>query len=254
MNTHDAIVSRDLFFQASAVIKSVKKKQGKHSENPFVSLLVCGCCGSKLSKGKEQNKTWMCSMHRYVPDKDCRNVRIDDAKLTQIVLNAITVQCRLLDGKIRSIRHSQSAYEILRNESLDIQRQIERIRSEKMTLYEKYVRAEMTKDEYTAQKSELSAQEEKLKIQDQMNKQKMEVVDENARMSKVQATVAAAEKFTQYQELTSLTPELTKELIQRIVIHPDRSIRIEWNFLDELAELAEMRSNVVCDTQFVRIP
>ena len=35
-------------------------------------------------------------------------------------------------------------------------------------------------------------------------------------------------------ELT-LTPELAKELIKRIIVRPDKSIRIEWNFSDELS-------------------
>ena len=51
--------------------------------------------------------------------------------------------------------------------------------------------------------------------------------------------ISAAEKVTPYQSLTKLTPELAKELIKRILVRPDKSIRIEWNFSDELSELVE---------------
>lgn len=251
-DTHAAIISRELFFQALTVIKSVKKTQSKKSRNPFTSLLVCGCCGNKLSKGKEQNKTWMCSMHRYAPDTDCKDVRIGDTQLTQIVLNAITMQCRLLDAKIHKIRqenNSISTDTVLRNECRDIQKQIDRIRAEKMALYEKYATAEITKEVYAAQKDELSTREEQLKAHYIMTEQKLALIDEKIRMSMVQAS--AGEKLIPYQELASLSPGLTKELIRRIIIKPDKSIRIEWNFADELAELVEMSSDVTCDKRLV---
>ena len=46
--------------------------------------------------------------------------------------------------------------------------------------------------------------------------------------------ISMAEPVIQYQEITELTPELTKELIRRIVVNPDGSIYIEWNFCNEL--------------------
>lgn len=42
-------------------------------------------------------------MHRYNPKADCKSVRIDNGRLEQIVLRAITTQCALLDAKVRSI-------------------------------------------------------------------------------------------------------------------------------------------------------
>ena len=51
--------------------------------------------------------------------------------------------------------------------------------------------------------------------------------------------IIGIEKVAPYQGLEKLTPELTKELIKRIVVHPDKNIRIEWNFSDELSGLIE---------------
>lgn len=240
--THEAIISRELFYQAQTVIKSVKKSKGRRSNNPFTSLLVCGCCGNKLSKGKEKNKTWMCSMHRYNPGTDCRNARIEEERLTKIVLNAITTQCRLLDAKIKKIKQEsysvKSSDQILRNECNSIRKQIDRIQVEKMSLYEKYACGEITKEVYASEKGILSEQEEQLKARYIMAEQKQALIDEKIRMSMAQ--ISEGERIIPYQELTELTPELTNELIKRIVIRPDKTIRIEWNFSDELAELVDM--------------
>ena len=43
-------------------------------------------------------------------------------------------------------------------------------------------------------------------------------------------------KIIEYQEITELTPQLMKELVKKIIIRPDGSIRIEWNFYDEMNE------------------
>lgn len=49
--------------------------------------------------------------------------------------------------------------------------------------------------------------------------------------------------MTKYQEITELTPKLTKELIREIVINPNGSIHIEWNFCDELKGKGIMNEN-----------
>ena len=244
-DTHEAIVSREGYYRALTVIKSVKKSRGRRSDNPFTSLLICGCCGNRLSKGKEKNKTWLCSMHRYNPKTDCKSVRIDNDRLEQIVLRAVTKQCSLLDAKIQSVKkESDSAKSddcTLENECRALRRQIDRIQADKMTLYEKYACGDIEKEAYAWGKSTLSAREEELKAQCVTAEQKQALLKEKIRMSGDR--ISAAEKVVSYRELTRLTPELAEKLIKRIVVHPDESIRIEWNFSDELCTSADAPEN-----------
>lgn len=106
-----------------------------------------------------------------------------------------------------------------------------------MTLYERYACGNITKEVYVSEKDTLSAKEEELKVQYVMAEQKQALLKEKIRMSADR--ISAAEKVTPYQSLTKLTPELAKELIKRIIVRPDKSIRIEWNFSDELSGLVE---------------
>lgn len=240
-NTHEAIISRETYYQALSTIKSVKKGRGTKSDNPFTSLLICGCCGNRLSKGKEANKNWRCSMHRYEPKTQCKDVVIDNDHLEQIVLRAITTQCRLLDAKIQSIKKeshvAKNSDQILRNECQTLQKQIDRIEADKMALYEKYVCGDIGKEIYTSEKSRLSEQEDKLKARYVMAEQRIALIREKIQVSKER--IIGIEKVDPYQGVERLTPELTRELIKRIVVHPDKKIRIEWNFSDELSGLIE---------------
>ena len=109
----------------------------------------------------------------------------------------------------------------------------DRIQADKMALYERYACGNITKEEYALEKNSLSAREEERKAQYVMAEQKQALLKEKIRMSTDQ--ILAVEKIAPYQGLIKLTPELAKELIKRIVVRPDKSIRIEWNFSDELS-------------------
>lgn len=240
-NTHEGIISRELFYQARTVIKSTKKSKPSAPPNPFTSLLVCECCGNRLLKGKPQNKNWMCATHRYDPESRCKDVRINEQKLTQIVLRAITTQCRLLDEKIQRVkienRTDRSNEQVLQSECQMLRRKIERLQAGKMQCYEDYVSGLLSKENFLIQKQEASEKEESLKIQLQLVEKKLDTLSEKMRLGNTQ--VSTGQKILQYQELKELTPQLTKELIKRIVVGVDGSIRIEWNFYDELANLID---------------
>ena len=239
-NTHEAIISRDLYYQAKTTIRSVKKsRRAATYRNPFTSLLVCGCCGKKLQKGKRQNKDWLCTSARYYTGLGCKDIRINDAVLYNIVLRAIVIQCQLLDGKIKQLSEKTKAFksrqELLEDELTACKRQITRLQANKMDLYESYVSGKISKEDYISYKSRDSRKEEDLKTRSAVLKQQLR---KNAEETKKNSGIAEQSKrIVQYQNIKELTPALTKELIKQITIHPNQVIRIEWNYADELNTL-----------------
>lgn len=166
LNTHEAIISRELFYQDRTVIKSKKKSKASPHPNPFRFLLVCGCCGNRLSNSKPQNKNWICVTHRYNPGSDCEKVRFREDKLTEIVLRAINVRFKMLDAKIKKIKE-------------------------------------------------------------------------------VSHSAKSREQILQ-------TEELMKELVKKIILRPDGSIHIEWNFCDEIGEVLPFRSNLALEENHMK--
>lgn len=244
-NTHEAIISRELYYQARTVIKSTKKSKSTAAPNPFKSLLVCGCCGNRLAKGKAKNKNWLCTTHRYHPELDCKNVRFNEAKLTAIVLNAIRTQCQITDAKVKRIRKeshlSKSSGQILQAECKTLRIKIERLSTEKMQRYEAYVLGQISKQEFIRIKQDIVSQEEQAKLELGIAEQKLNEL--NAKMSRDAAQEKEGQQILQYQDITELTPELMRELIKRITIHPDGSIKIQWNFHDEISDVIEFTQN-----------
>ncbi len=235
-NTHEAIVSREMFYQARTTIKSVKKVKGAPSANPFASLLVCGCCGNKLFKGKERNKSWLCQTARYVKDNGCELIRVDEGRLKSIVLKAVNTQCLLFDAQIRSrlqknMKHFNEK-EAIEKKLKDYKRILDKIRRDKLNLYEAYAEGHIIKEEFRLRRKELDETEtdaEKLILTAEERLSEL-----TAALDSNNGEISELKNVTKFKDVTELTPELAKELIKKITVYPDGELIIEWNFKDEL--------------------
>lgn len=244
-NTHEEIVSREMFYQAQMTIKSVKKSRAASPPNPLTSLLVCGCCGNRLVKGKATNKNWLCASARYQSDMECAHVRANDETLKGIVLRAIIMQCKILDAKIQKVISTSGGTkdkrQLLQVEKKKMHRQLDKLQATKMQYYEDYVRGDLSKDDYLIQRGETAEKENELKLQMQMVEQKLSELE--VQMGAMQKQISEVSQFTKFQDVTELTPKLAKELIKRILVYPNEKMRIEWNFSDEIVKLAEVESS-----------
>lgn len=238
-NTHDPIISRDLFQRAQDARKHYAPRTTDPNRKPYVfqSVLVCGCCGNKLARGKVQNKDWLCTMRRYTPETPCTNVRVGDAALMEIVANAIRTQSKLLDAKIKRLKSSnrgaKSTAEILRDECKRMRKSLERIEKEKMKSFEKYVAGDYSKEQFLAIKADLTSQE--TEVTGQLNLAENQLAELTSSAQAESKTISRSRIITEYQELTELTSELVQELVKEIVVYPDNRIKIVWNFHDDVA-------------------
>ncbi len=235
-DTHEALITREMFYKAKLVVRAKKKSRSCAPPNPFTSFLVCGCCGNRLTKGKPQNKNWMCVMHRYHPGAECAKVRFREDLLTEIVLREINMRCKLLDAKMKKIKReshlAKTKEQILRTQCQPLRRQMEKIQASQMQYYESYVSGQLTKDAFLVKKQEAAAQEETLGeelLQAEREQKELALVTKSNT-----AQADAGCKVMEYREIAELTPGLMRELVKKIIIYPGGSLRIEWNFCDEI--------------------
>lgn len=239
--THDAIISRELYYQARLTIKSNVKSRRTSPPNPLTSYLVCGCCGNKLAKGKPQNKNWLCASARYNPDCGCKDVRINEARVLAVLLRAIQTQCQLIDAKIKqsnsTAKNSASGMEFLRADIRKAKKQISRYEQQRLELYEQYTIGRLTKENYISEKRKIANTEEQVKMQcSLMEKQLAEDEEEYAAMRR-QATQGKA--YAKYLEITEITPDLMRELVKKITVYPGNVIDIKWNFHNEFISIMD---------------
>ena len=141
-----------------------------------------------------------------------------------------------MDVKIKQIREENKDMKLennlLQKEYKTLKGQIDHLEAAKLQYYEEYVQGVITKDEFICKKQEIAKKLEEFKLQITILAQKIE--EEKKKEKDRECQISTVEPVTKYQEITELTPKLTKELIREIVINPNGSIHIEWNFCDEL--------------------
>jgi len=164
-----------------------------------------------------------------------------------VVLRAIVTQCRLVDTHLKELSKNTEAFktkqELLQSEYRKIKRQLEKIMSSKMNLYEEYATGNLSKEDYLKKKADGASAETELKTKASVIKQRLaqneKDILENSEVSE------AAKQMTGYNEISELTPELTKELIKKITVYPDNVINIEWNYIDEIDRIIQFHQNKV---------
>ena len=234
--THEAIVSRELYFMAQTTIKSNRKKKPVSQGNPLTSKLICGCCGDTLGKGKAKNKTWLCAKARYTTELGCQNVRADEAQMKDIILRAIQHQCSLVDLSIQELRICQKAnkseLELLGEEIRRLQRKHEMLENQKRELLEAVMDDRLSRKDYAVKKQALIEKDNTITGELSVLQERYSTVSASEQESEqIQET---ASMISRYKGITELTPEVMNALVDRVVVYPDNHVRIEWKFADNI--------------------
>lgn len=228
-NTHEAIVSREMYFDAQEVIqKHAVKIKKEESVSVLANYLVCGCCGNKLHKGRASNQNYKCATARYLPTAACALVRCKDAEIQQKVLHAI--QCHagmhvdMTQGNAPKLQGSTATQKV-RMELQKLSTQQEECRKGKVQLYERFINQKIDKTEFVHEKEQLSARESALKDEIAMHKAQMQGAMQ----------ISAQNHTMQMPAMSTLTPQMMAAFVKRVIIMPDGTIELEWNFRDAYA-------------------
>lgn len=235
-DTHEAVISRETYYQARSVIKTNKKTKTGAAPNVFSGYLVCGCCGNKLSKGRPTNKNWLCATARYTEETECKAIRLNEAMMKEKLLTAVQLQCNLADAKLKQTRHeqdkTQEEIDSLTWELKQKQRNLDENASRLMELLEDYYAGKHSKEVFLAKKEELKVKKDVLtesirKIEEQISSLKAEKRNHLLVEDEVN-------KLNKHGQITELDTYLMKELVKEIRVYPGNAVQIIWNFADTI--------------------
>lgn len=232
-DTHEAIISREMFYQARLVIKSNKKTKSGKTKNPLSGYLVCGCCGHKLTKGRTTNKNWLCATARYTDDTECGCIRLNEAAMKEKLLSAIRLQCKVADASLESARSQQNKeVAVLDTLKWDLRKQertMDEGKDELMSIMDAYYDGKITKEIFMEQKLLIKNKEEELSQKIEETKAQMAAVKK--KISDQLASESDAGRIVKHQDVTELDEGIMNELVNRIIVYPNNAVHIEWNFV-----------------------
>lgn len=235
-STHQGIVTREEFDSAQENLRNCAERVRRPSDRPLKGKIRCGICGYAMARSMSKKPYYACKTHRVTDDYACPTGRIPEKDLTDAVLTGLQIQAlyavelrRIWEAKNRLNKRDAGS---IRQALCRVQDSCHALESHIRELYEKVFFGEMDKEAYLEEKKAASEKRDALR----QEAEKLETELRNARADG-RLKNGFVDSFTMYAEVKELTAEIVADVLQEIVIYPDRTISIVWNYRDELETL-----------------
>jgi DNA invertase Pin-like site-specific DNA recombinase len=238
-NTHEPIISREIFNAVQTYREQIKKKAIKKPKTPFTpnifkSKIICGYCGGHLHRRRQKlvskDVYWfICLSNSRIARGTCPVYSITEEGLLSSLLAVIQKHADVVVGKTIKLRDNKL---IIENGRTKIKSELTALRQETdkdsrllKSLYESLVSGIITQDEY----KELRAAYEK-KITERLNRI-------NALESRQYEFEAQMDEYLELSDLIGnvgncgdITAAIINKLIGKIQVFSDRSIEVDFRF------------------------
>ena len=234
---HEAIVSKEEFELAQAVIRGgVKKPKRNPHYYPLKGLVCCGNCKRALTRRKNRNVRgyfYQCTHSTNDRDTECPvGERYSEAWLENAAYNAIGQMLSLAEKKAvknhEISKRRKSAISECADTIRNLQKQSEQLKAVKLRLYEKHTSGSIAKSEYLKRKAEADAKMAENEEAIRKGHERMQELDSEHPCSDERLDAVLGE----YQKNEGLTYELAHALIDAIYVHGQDSVEIVWKFKD----------------------
>ncbi|ALS01313.1 hypothetical protein ATZ33_08010 [Enterococcus silesiacus] len=249
-NTHEPIISDELFEKAQSLrVVRHRTPKNRKSIDLFSGFLKCADCKMTMvfrqntyitKKGERASPCYLCSTYVMRSKIACSNHYINQKSLKQVVLKAIQNQIetvcnleQLLDqaqrGKIA--KTEQNRLDKTLKTKLNELSKMEKIAD---NLYIDWKTEVLTKSEYIRMKSSF---EEKISHLEQVIETIKFELEE--RKNKTDEITPYLEAFREHKNVTELNRAILLDLVEKIYVHEDKSITIEFKFANTYNKIVE---------------
>lgn len=240
-DTHEGIISEEMFKEANAALSSRVKTVNKNTSwKKSGNLFVCGHCGRKLQKSSSKDIYMYCMKARYSEEAECSNIQADMEILQNAVLNTIKAMGRTMtNGAVIAKKKSQSDLADIENEILVLQQRQMKIKSEKSQMYENYRSGSITRERFIEVQNERAKETEEI---EEMISNKNILLEQKR---KEQQVIQIAQKEMRTVEaLTEYDPEIIGQIVEKVLVYEGGRIELvmknrdSYEFLSEKEEMS----------------
>lgn len=235
-NTHEPIISKDVFEKVNACFKKYNRTQKKEI-SPLEGKIRCGVCNHAISaKAYRKNNEvfYKCSTPSLTDEFPCYSQNVADLDIEEAVLNILNRVVEIVsDFEIRRFQEAESQENISVIEKNICKKEglIKKLNTERLKTYESYKSGVLSKElltqymkNYYEKISEITFlyQEEKFELS------KLKIDTESMKNNFT--------KDAKFKIYNNLTTEIVKTFIDTIYIQADGSLKIKWKFEDVFKE------------------
>ena len=253
-NTHEAIVSQELFDRANAVFD---KRAEKYKENRYkydddklgrsdlllYGVAFCADCGKALARRKftksgNSNPRWYFGCKRQIDLNACTKKYIFETDLYEAVYYAIRTQVqRYVDviGVLEKLNRDNSYKSRLMRYNAEIEeleKDMRRISSLRQAVYEDYAGKLLTVSEYQYANEKYNGEMDLQRSR--LESVKQERAEYSTNTEQANKWVAA---FSKFMEEKALTLEMVQAMVKRVEVSDLDRVSVDFKFRDEFESL-----------------
>lgn len=235
-NAHEAIVTKDEYYQAQKAIRNVTPIQYKVDDDfALKGKICCGNCNRQLRHERQYGEmVFYCGYKRSAGKfSKCYGGYYREYSVNAKVARAIKTVFYALDVVNQGMQEKQSIT-VRCMDIEDLEKQAEAIRVEQIKLYESYADGVLLRDAYMEKKKALS--EKLAALQDNIRTEKEEQecadeLDEEIRNLTKQAS--------QKTYIGGLTKECVDAFVSMVYLYDDQTMKVEFNCEDVIRRALE---------------
>ncbi len=235
-DTHEAIIDRDTFLQAAAIIrnrKTVRTDNRKKNENLFYQKIYCGHCGCRLkhevhTRHSRIDAIYYCPHARPSGGGTCNLHSIKDEFLKEQVLRPLQVQVQLILDKQMPLPKSDK--EKFQSRLRAILRLQEQNKGKVPRLYEEYRTGNISREQFVKQKDAISSANNELDSERSEIEEKLYAIESAHNKPE-------SESLLEITRLKTLTQNAVDLFVSKVVIYSPDSIEITWKSKDLFDEI-----------------
>ena len=255
-DTHEPIISQELFDKVQNQLELTREKYFKNlgkynkisnNENIFKKKVVCGDCGTPLTRYKsvkaeskrKVHYSYICPHHALYPAQ-CGFRSISEMDLKKTVMGSIKMQMSYLaDMEIMFLNIANSKEAKKKQASLtraisDSLANISYIRTSRIRIASDLAKGLICGEEFSTLKNEFDEQicteTEKLE----------EIRKKRDEFDKIISAPKWIKELKKYHNSKILTKDMVEAFIEKIVIYPDKRMEILWTYSDRQSELMSL--------------
>ncbi len=236
-NTHEAIISKELFYKVQEIIKSKKTVSATKHDFLFKGLMFCHNCGRKSRvcyRGEKKKIGYIdCSLARG-KDKKCKTANYNFNKFEEKTLTAIRDICKVYSDKndlkeiYEKCKNNYNNMIDKENSNLqDIGERVEKVSRKSEKLYRDNLNEIITDEEYHKYSKEFIEERETLKRYQKIIQDKIRLISEKKEKSKDNEEMEST--IREFLKLENPSKEILYELIDRIELDEYKKIYIYFN-------------------------
>ena len=205
-----------------------KRRRGS-MDSPIKGFVKCGGCKHNMQRRSRLNVSYYCRYYYEAKSKECCPENIKETELLGIVLSAIKHQA-IMEGeadRLQELYRLQLRDRMKENQEgkKQLQEKIQGLTDKNYLLYERYAKGEINVDQF------MQAKENNNKL--------IEAYKTELQAYQSEETISLEEKpcslnlLEGKENLTELTKELVRQLIDAIYVYSSKRIEIVFKFQDE---------------------